>query len=407
MIGIVGGGRVGFTVALAVSMFNEDVLIVDTNEEIVKKINSNEIPFYDKSYEVINKNYLKNIVATTSYKALEHADTIIICVPEEVVIDVIRKSIDYIKNKLVIIKSTVPIGTTETVSEIIEEKYKIGKDVYLAYVPEFLRMGTALQDFLEPDRVIIGVEDDKSLKITYDFIKKYQKPKKIFVTKFRTAELAKLASNAFLAMKISFINEIATLAKILKIDARELSRLIGSDSRIGIQHLNPGIGFGGSCLPKDLELLIREFTNRNLIPKLLLATKEVNDLLHLEFYFKLVEVLGNLKGKRVAVLGLSFKPNTDDVRNSPAKRVISVLINNGCEVFAYDPVATDNFKNEYKISSIRYCKSIREAIKNVDAIVIVTEWEEFKNIKTDKPIIDLRGIDELKNRCEKYFGMFW
>ncbi len=405
MLGIIGGGRVGLTVALACALKNKEVIIIERDDEKIFKINRNILPFYDKSFESIPLEALRRIVAVSVPDALKDCNPIIICTPENAVEHVIESIIDFLNDKLVIIKSTLPLGfMDEVIVPMIERKYKIGENVFLAYIPEFIRMGTALHDFLKPDRVIIGVKDERSKELALGFVYEIQEPKNIFVTDFKTAELAKLASNAFLAMKISFINEISILAKCVGVNPKALRILIGSDRRIGEEHLNPGIGFGGSCLPKDLEILIREFAKRNITPRLLLATKEINDLLHVHFYNRLVEVLGSLKGKKIAVLGLSFKPGTDDVRNTPARKVISVLINNGCEVYAYDPVAIENFKKTYKINSVKYCKSLEEAIKNVDAIVIVTDWDEFRNIKTDKPVIDLRGIN-VKSR--RYFGLFW
>ncbi len=399
-----------------------EVVCVDIDEEKVRKINNHTAPFYEKGLDDLLKEV--NLRATTNIKeAIKNTDVTFICVgtPQGLMGEADLRYVDQacrdigsvLKEKdnfhLVVVKSTVPPGTTEhRVRHILEEvsKKKAYKDFGLAMNPEFLREGNAIEDFMNPDRIVIGVKDDKSKEILLELYKDFNCPK--LIVSPTTAEMIKYASNAFLAIKISFINEIGNLCKALGIDVYEVAEGIGLDKRIGKHFLRAGIGFGGSCFPKDVKALINKARELFYHPVILNAALEVNETQP----YKLVDLLekkaGNLRGKDVTVLGLAFKPNTDDVREAPSIKIVNALLNKGAKVHVYDPKAMENFKRLFG-DRVDYCSSAKEAVSKSKYVLIVTEWNEFKDkeLYKGKYVFDGRRIEEAKELAEYYEGVCW
>ncbi len=421
-ISIIGSGYVGLVTGACFAKLGNDVVCVDVDKEKVKKINNKIAPFYEKGLDDLLKEV--NLKATTDIKkAIKDTDITFICVgtPQGVMGEADLKYIDQackdigsaLKEKedfhVVVVKSTVPPGTTEHRIKYILEDFskKIAyKDFGLAMNPEFLREGNAIEDFMNPDRIVIGVKDEKSKEILLNLYKDFKCPK--IVVDPTTAEMIKYASNAFLAIKISFINEIGNLCKALGIDVYEVAEGIGLDKRIGKHFLRAGIGFGGSCFPKDVKALINKARELFYQPVILNAALEVNEVQP----YKLVDLLekkaGDLRGKNVTVLGLAFKPDTDDIREAPSIKIVNALLNKGAKVYVYDPKAMENFRKLFG-DKVEYCSSAKDAVEKSKYILIVTEWNEFKdkNLYKGKYVFDGRRIDEAKELAEYYEGVCW
>jgi UDPglucose 6-dehydrogenase len=314
-----------------------------------------------------------------------------------------------LKNKnswhLVVVKSTVLPGTTHNIVLPLLEQYsgkKVGIDIGLAMNPEFLKEGVAIKDFLEPDRIVIGSNDERSRITLRELYKNFSCP--IIATSLSAAEMIKYASNAFLATKISFINEIGNLCKKLGIDTYDVATGMGLDKRIGRPFLDSGIGWGGSCFPKDVDALIAWAKEIKEPTRIIESTKAVNTDQPLRLVEILKKHIPKLKGKTIGVLGLAFKPNTDDIRESRAIPIIKELLRNGAHIKAYDPQAIDNFKTLYP--QIEYCSSASEVL-TADAILITTKWKEFTTLNYQgKIVIDGRRLEQTKN-AKIYEGVCW
>jgi len=392
-IATIGAGYVGLVTGACFADLGHNVICVDIIDGKVEKINKGISPIYEKNLdEIIKRNVGKNLAATTDMEiAVRESEIIFICVgtpsSDDGSIDlkyikeaakdmgVILKNLDY---KLIVVKSSVVPGTAEkVVIPTIEENSgkQTGKDFGICVNPEFLREGLAVEDTLNPDRIVIGESDKKSGDILYELYKDFKCP--VLRVNLRTAEMIKYASNNFLATKISFINEISNICQKLDIDIHEVAKGIGLDHRIGHHFLNAGVGFGGSCLPKDVKALIKLSENLSYNPKLLKSVLEVNENQKL----KVVEItksLMDLNGKTIAILRLAFKPGTDDIRESPAITIIEKLMEENTNIRAYDPKAMENFKTIN--NKIYYANNIDDALKDSDLCIILTEWKEFKNI---------------------------
>ncbi|MMZ50427.1 UDP-glucose 6-dehydrogenase TuaD [compost metagenome] len=399
-IGIIGTGYVGLTSGICFSELGNQVICADINPDKIDCLNDGIIPIYEQGLkELVDKNLeLGRIKFTTDIsQVVTQSDIIFIAVGTPALPDgnvnlsyVYKAAKDiasYINSyKIIVNKSTVPVGTAENVRNIIKSNMEdrlIEFDV--ASVPEFLKEGSAVEDFMKAERVIIGVDSESAKKLLLDL----HSPLKtlIQVTDIRSAELIKYAANSFLAMKISFINEIANIAELTGADVNEVAKGIGSDSRIGKQFLNAGIGYGGSCFPKDTKGLIKIAEQVGHHFKLLEEVVNINDSQHEKVIQKLVELHGNLNNKIVSLLGLSFKPKTNDIRDAPSIKIIHDLLTRYPEIIirVYDPVALSVVKQEIG-DIVRYCYSIEEAVSESDTAVIVTEWEEivsfgFSNFK--------------------------
>ncbi|MGC9017789.1 MAG: UDP-glucose dehydrogenase family protein [Caldimicrobium sp.] len=416
-IAVIGTGYVGLVSGAGLADFGMKVTCVDIDEEKIKKLKKGQIPFYEPGLEELVRKNLKagRLDFTTDFnRAVKNSLVIFICVgtpslPDgsadlSQIKDVALKLAETIDDyKVIVTKSTVPVGTNRWIKELIDKNKKVDASVDIISNPEFLREGNAVEDFMHPDRVIIGGESAYAIAIIKDIYRPlYLAETPFIITNLETAELIKYASNAFLATKISFINEIANFCEKVGADVTVVAKGMGLDPRIGPKFLNPGPGFGGSCFPKDVKALIKQGRQVSSPFRILEAVIESNERQKLRAISKLEALLGDLKNKTVAVLGLSFKPNTSDVRESPALTVIPALLERGAKVKTYDPVAIEEFKRAAQNLPIEYASSPEEAVKEAHAMVILTEWNEFRFLDLAKikklmktPIlIDMRNIYE-------------
>ena len=403
-ITIIGSGYVGLVAAVCLAEAGNYVLCLDINKSRIKQLNKGQIPIYEPGLDKIaNKNIKNKRLRFTSdiKKSVEHGDVQFICVgtPQnedgsadiEYVLSAASNIAKNMSNKKIIVnKSTVPVGSAAKVSELIEgilDKRNLDLEFSVVSNPEFLREGCAVKDFLFPDRVIIGSSDSSAIKIMKNLYKKFVKDtNSIVVMDSTSAELTKYAANSILACRISFINEIANLAEKVGANIEDIKNGIGSDQRIGKSFLNAGCGYGGSCFPKDvaaLQKISKEITGESL--KIIDATIEVNKKQKNVLYKKIIERFGNnIKDKNIAIWGLSFKPDTDDMREAPSIELINKLHSKGVNIHAYDPVAIKEAKIIFKDIPIKYKKNKEDCLKNADALVIVTEWNDFKNPDFEK-----------------------
>lgn len=427
-ISIIGTGYVGTVTGACFAHLGNDVICVDVDPKRVDLINKGVPPLYEEGLEELLKTYAgKNLRATLDYDdAITHSDISFICVPTptdeggKIDLRFVReasKSIGQrLKNKksyhVVVVKSTVVPQTTQSVvTPILEEASgkRAGKDFGVGMNPEFLREGKAVYDFIHPDRIVIGGDDPKAQAVIKGLYAGYTCP--ILEVDTKTAEMIKYVSNAFLATKISFSNEVGNICKRLGIDTYKVMEGVGLDARISPFFLNSGLGFGGSCFPKDVKALIGKASDVNYEPILLKTVLKVNDNQPDMLLRLLKKHVPDLKNKRIAVLGLAFKNDTDDIRESRAIPVIGSLLAEGANVAAYDPMASEHMKRVYP--NIEYFKSADEALVGADACIIATEWAEFKKLngqfsKMKKPIvIDGRKMVDPKGKNIIYEGLCW
>jgi UDPglucose 6-dehydrogenase len=413
-ISIVGTGYVGLVTGACLAKLGNEVTLIDVDNEKIEAINNRISPIYEEGLsEILSQARLK---ATSNYRHIGDTDIIILCIGTPVnedgsmSLEDITKATEEVASALegkrdyyvVVVKSTVvPVTTEGVVIPILERGGKrAGKDFGVCMSPEFLREGKAVYDFMNPMRIIVGEFDTRSGDMLLNLYQSFSAP--ILRTDLRTAEMIKLVSNAFLTIKISFINEIGNICKKLGIDTYEVAKGMALDDRIGSKFLNAGIGFGGSCLPKDLRALIAKAKMIGYEPRILEEVLNLNERQAL----KPVELLKrhiSLAGATIGVLGLAFKPGTDDIRDSRAIGIVNALLQEGAMVKAYDPMAMENFKK--LLPQIEYVSA--EEILNCDAILIVTEWEEFNHLDyRGKIVIDGRRV--LKAREAKiYEGVCW
>lgn len=397
---VIGAGYVGLVTALGFAKLGNKVICVDIN---ISKINSlsRGIPnIYEEGLEEILKECLeqKNIVFSENIlDGIQKSKIVIIAVgtPEKYnwdidlsqiyeVIDQISKGIN--EYKVIIVKSTVPVGTNKEIKRILLEKGIPEEYIEIVSNPEFLREGTAIYDFFNGDRIVIGYNSEKAKKIMMELYKDFKS--KIIFTSPETAELIKYASNAFLATKISFINEIANLCSEVGADIDTVAYAMGLDKRISPKFLRAGIGYGGSCFPKDTKALVKIGEKYNVDFKIVKSAIEVNEKQRLIPIDILQNKYGSLEGVTVTILGLTFKPNTDDIRESPALIIIEELIKRGAIVNCYDPIAAKKVKEIY--SDINCFDNIYNAVENSDSVIICTEWDEFYNINLNELRIKMK-----------------
>jgi len=390
-ITIIGTGYVGLTTGVCLAYLGHKITCVDKDQHKIQNLKKGIIPIYEPGLKEILKKYRKNIEFTGDLKeAVSKSEVVFISVgtpsKEDGSIDMsyfkkaVREVADSLdKYKVIVNKSTVPVGTGDWTIREFKKHFK--GEFSVVSNPEFLKEGSALKDFLEPDRIIIGAKDKKAKEIMLDIYSSIKAPK--VVTDIRSAEMIKYAANAFLATKISFINEIATICERAGGNIEEVAKGIGYDKRIGKYFLRAGIGFGGSCFPKDVDGLVKIAKKKRYDFRLLKSVAVVNRNQQVNFVRKIKKVLRRIKGRTVCVWGLSFKPNTDDVRKSPAIQIIKGLYRD-CKIKAYDPVAVKNAKKELGLKKIEYCRSALEAVRNADILVLVTEWPEFSELDMKK-----------------------
>jgi UDPglucose 6-dehydrogenase len=425
-VSVIGSGYVGTVTAACFAELGHNVVCIDIDPEKVDNINRGKPPIYEEGLEELLKKHAgKNIRATTDYDdAIANTDISFICVgtPSKDdgnidlrIVKAASKSLGGAIGKkdgyhVVVVKSTVVPETTEKVVVPIIEQVsgsKAGVDFGAGMNPEFLREGKAVYDFMHPDKIVVGAIDlrsDDTISALYSGL-----GCKITHTNPRTAEMIKYVNNSFLATKISFSNEIGNICKKLGIDTYQVMEAVGKDFRISGNFLNSGAGFGGSCFPKDVKALIGKAKELGYEPELLESVINVNEMQPLLMIDLLESRIGELNGKRIAVLGLAFKNNTDDIRESRSIPVIRALLDKGAKVSAYDPMAADNMKAIYP--NIEYCNSAIHALKGADGCLVMTEWNEFKGLCPEFNVMRRRLVVDGRNmiRCEdiEYMGLCW
>jgi UDPglucose 6-dehydrogenase len=429
-ITVVGTGYVGLVSGAGFADLGLSVTCVDCDEHKIDELSSGHIPIYEIGLEEIVRRNVKNsrLSFSTNLKAaVERSLVVFVAVgspegtdgePDLSQVEAVSNSLaDYIDDyKVVVVKSTVPVGTCRRIKRSIEEKQKSRVKFDVVSNPEFLREGSAIEDFMRPNRVVIGAESEQAAAIVKDIYRPlYLIETPFIVTNLETAELIKYASNAFLATKISFINEMANLCEKVGADIHDVARGMGLDKRIGPKFLHPGPGYGGSCFPKDVLALAKMGQKFGTRLRIVEAVDEVNDLQRALAVQKIEGALETLEHKLIGVLGLSFKPNTNDIRESPAISICQRLIQNQARVRVYDPVANHTAQRVLNGQNVCYCKDAYEAASGADALVIATEWNEFRNIDLERirslmksPIVfDLRNIfspEKVQSLGFRYFG---
>lgn len=394
-LAVIGTGYVGLVSGVCFAELGNSVVCVDKIPEKVSTLQRGEVPIYEPGLQsIMQRNMQEGRLRFTTEiaEAVKEADVIILAVGTpslpngeanlSFIHDAARDVALAMEGtpKIVMTKSTVPVGTNESIARLIGRL--TGHPFEVASVPEFLREGSAVRDTLNPDRIVIGTDSAWAGEVLTELHRPLTD--NILKTDVRSAEMIKYASNAFLATKISFINEIANICEKVGADVTKVADGMGYDKRIGASFLKPGIGYGGSCFPKDTQALIQIAGHVDYEFKLLKAVVEVNQEQRYNIVRKLETIFGHVQGRTVGIWGLAFKPETDDVRDAPAYEIISTLLQQGARVQAYDPIATDNFKRKIEHPSLRYCESAREAALGADALCVLTEWSEFREISLNE-----------------------
>jgi UDPglucose 6-dehydrogenase len=390
-IAVIGTGYVGLVTGTCFAETGNDVTCVDIDQRKVDKLSAGEITIYEPGLEKIFVRNLKEgrLHFTSNLKeGIKDAKILFLALPTppgedgsadlRYVLGVAQDLGKIIEDYVVIVdKSTVPVGTAEKVFQAVRENSKVDFDVVSN--PEFLREGVAVEDFMKPDRVVIGTNSERAKKLMNELYAPFVRSgNPLIYMDLRSAELTKYAANSFLATKISFMNEIAQLCERLGADVDMVRLGIGSDARIGKRFLFPGIGYGGSCFPKDVQALVRSSSEVGYDFQILNAVMEVNEVQKMHLVPKIKAFFdGKLAGKHIALWGLAFKPNTDDIREAPALSIIDALVQAGATVTAFDPEAMDNVRQEIG-DKIRYAENQYDALANADALIIATEWNEFR-----------------------------
>lgn len=428
-IAIVGTGYVGLVTGTCFAEMGTEVFCVDVNTEKIENLKKGIIPIYEPGLEdMVHRNQQAGRLHFTTdlTECLDEVEVLFSAVgtpPDEdgsadlkYVLEVARTvGRNMKKHILVVTKSTVPVGTAKKVRRAIQEELdKRGVEIEfdVASNPEFLKEGAAISDFMSPDRVVVGVESERAEELMTRLYRPFLLNNfRVIFMDVPSAEMTKYAANAMLATRISFMNDIANLCEIIGADVNMVRKGIGSDNRIGNRFLYAGIGYGGSCFPKDVKALINTAKQNNYPMRILQAVEEVNDEQKSLLFHKLEKHFnGELKGKRIAIWGLAFKPETDDMREAPSLVLIEKLLAAGCEVYAYDPVAVEESKRRIG-DAIHYAKDIYDAVVDADALMLVTEWKEFrmpswsaiKKLMATPLVLDGRNIYDIKEMEENGF----
>jgi UDPglucose 6-dehydrogenase len=423
-IAVIGTGYVGLVTGACFAEFGTSVTCVDVDADKIARLNNGQIPIYEPGLDqIVSKNKAAGrLNFTTDVRAaVEQSLVIILAVGtppkddgsadlsfiEAAALDVARHMNGY---KVIVTKSTVPVGTGERLRRLIREQQQ-KFDFGIVSNPEFLREGAAIDDFMRPDRVVIGSRDEAAVAIMRDLYRPlYLIETPVVITSLEAAELTKYAANAFLATKISFINEVANLCDRIGCDVHDVARAMGMDNRIGRYFLHPGPGYGGSCFPKDTTALLSVTKEYGGESRIVGAAVEVNDAQRLRMVEKIERLMGgDVSGKQVAVLGLSFKPETDDMREAPSVDIIRALTDRGARVRAYDPVAVEQAKKV--LTDVEYASDEYEAASGADVLLFMTEWNQFRALDMQKikglmrapRIADLRNIYEPQRMRELGF----
>jgi UDPglucose 6-dehydrogenase len=428
-IAMIGTGYVGLVSGACFADFGHRVCCIDKDAAKINGLNTGVMPIWEPGLEALVKANAERgrLTFTTSLaEGVKDAEAVFIAVGTPArrgdghadltfVFEAVRELAKVIKpGTVVVTKSTVPVGTGDEIERILREEGVSG--VSVASNPEFLREGAAIADFKHPDRIVVGAEDERAQEVLKEIYRPlFLNRAPILITGRRTAELTKYAANAFLAVKISFINEIADLCEAVDADVQDVARGIGLDNRIGPKFLHAGPGYGGSCFPKDTLALLQTAEKVGVDQRIVRTTVKVNDDRKAGMVERVERALGGaLDGKRVAVLGLAFKPNTDDMREAPSIPLITALVERGAKVSAFDPVAREQAEKIF--SGIDFASDAYAAAANADALVIVTEWDEFRALDLEKMaqllkgkvLVDLRNVYDRSDAEEAglaYFGV--
>ena len=428
-ISILGTGYVGLTVGICLANLGNDIICVDIDKHKIENLKKAILPIYESGLkELLERNINeKRISFTTNIKkGIQNSEVIFIAVgtpPDKdhradlsfvkTVAEEIGKHInDY---KVIVNKSTVPVGTADLVNKIVKEHQSKPISFDVVSNPEFLREGKAIKDFNNPDRIVIGTDSEKAkqkMLSIYQQLERVGKP--ILITDIKTAELTKYASNSFLATKISFINELSHLSEKVGADIKLVAKGMGLDTRIGPRFLQAGIGYGGSCFPKDVKALVQTMKDNNCNTELLDAVESVNDKQRMSLIPKIQSLLKDIKGKKIAVWGLSFKPDTNDMREAPSVTIINELQRLGASIKSFDPAAMKEAKKILK--NVEYAENPYDVLKGCNLLLILTEWDEFRELDKNKiksslkepNIVDGRNLydpKEMKNFGFNYIGV--
>ena len=409
-IGVIGSGYVGLVAAACFAEMGNDVSCIDIDENKINSLKNGEVPIYEPGLDslVVNNFKKKRLYFSTDIiDALHENKVVFIAVGTpmgddgsadlQYVLNVAKLIGENINNHIIVVdKSTVPIGTADKVRDTIQNSLNLRESKLTFDVvsnPEFLKEGAAIKDFMTPDRVVVGANNQDSLKIMKTLYAPFTISSDRFISMdIRSAEMTKYAANAMLATKISFINEISNICEKVGADVNQVRNGIGSDSRIGYKFIYPGCGYGGSCFPKDVKALIHIANKNNYYPNLITAVEKVNDLQKDILFSKVVKIFGKeLSGKKFTIWGLSFKPETDDMREAPSINLIKSLTKAGAVINAYDPQALDESKFYLKGLKLNYFDNKYEALNNSDAVILVTEWKEFRSPDFDRMIQLMNG----------------
>lgn len=428
-IAVIGTGYVGLVTGACFAEFGVHVTCVDVDTTKVDRLNQGIIPIYEPGLDTIVE---KNVEAgrlhfTTDIKAaVQNSVVVFLAVgtppredgtPDMSFYQQAAKDVAEAMNgyKVLVTKSTVPVGTGKWLREFVNENMASPTEFGVASNPEFLREGAAITDFMRPDRVVIGSNEERAIEVMKELYRPlYLIETPIIITSLEAAELIKYAANAFLATKITFINEIANLCDAIGCDVHDVARGMGMDNRIGRKFLHPGPGYGGSCFPKDTRALTTVADQFGVETLIVDAVIEANERQRDAMIPKIEKMAGDLKGKQIGVLGLSFKPETDDMRESPATDIVKELVKRGAAIKAYDPVAMDEAK--HVLPDIEYAVDEYDAIKGADMMVIITEWNQFRALDMEKvkqllkapKIVDLRNVyepDDMRELGFEYVGV--
>ncbi|TDG37933.1 UDP-glucose/GDP-mannose dehydrogenase family protein [Pedobacter changchengzhani] len=420
-IAVIGTGYVGLVTGTCLAETGNDVICVDINEAKVKKMQDGQVPIYEPGLDLLFHRNIEQgrlIFTTNLADAIKDAQIIFMALPTPpggdgaadlsyilgAAKDISKLITEY---KVIVNKSTVPVGTADKVKAVFTENTNIEVDVVSN--PEFLREGVAVEDFMKPDRVVLGTKSDRAKKLMADLYAPYvRQGNPILFMDERSSELTKYAANSFLATKITFMNEVANLCELVGADVDAVRRGIGSDERIGKRFLFPGVGYGGSCFPKDVQALVKSSDDYNYSFQILKSVMEVNERQKTILVDKILKYYKNdIKGKHFALWGLAFKPETDDIREAPALYIIDALIESGATVTVFDPEAMENIQ-ALMGSKVNYATNQYEALENADALLIVTEWSVFRNpdfekidrILKNKVIFDGRNLYDLEKMID-------
>jgi len=428
-IAVIGTGYVGLVTGACFADFGMRVTCVDKDEAKIASIKAGQMPIYEPGLDaLVAKNVREGRLDFSTDLRSTVAQSLVVFLAvgtppsgdgsadmsqiDEVAFEIAKALNGY---KVIVTKSTVPVGAASRIKKIIEENRATASRFSVAANPEFLREGAAINDFMRPDRVVIGCTDEEAIAILKDIYRPlYLIETPFVITTAESAEMIKYASNAFLATKVSFINEIARLCELLGADVHDVAKGMGMDVRIGSKFLHPGPGFGGSCFPKDAKALVALGRSVNYDVRIVEAALFVNDLQRKSIIERVRRLVPQLEGKTIAILGLAFKPETDDIREAPALKIIEDLLNSGAKVRAYDPAAIETARRI--LPGIAYCEDEYEAARGSDVLVVVTEWNQFrrldmprlKEVMREPNIVDLRNIYEpetMRSEGFNYLGM--